>query len=407
MPQTPKKVPFQIWIIGVSSLFLTCSAAMFFSVFAIFLSSIGLSIKDISLIDGLVEGLSYFFRIVSGVASDYFSKRKVIFATGAFFITASRIIVCLSMTSFGAILSKVLDRLGNGLQSTPRDALIGDYAPKEDRGFFFGVRQALGTFGSALGTLLVIILFYWNADEFKLVFSIARIPAVLAFLIIIFLVKDSTQHTQRVLVHQKVIVHSKNEIYLKKIALLGRDFWCLMIVVVAFFLSRFSESLIILYGKKAFSLRNDQAIWTMMVYNTVWAISAYFSGAWVDRMRSDFLMYLGITLTLVANIIFITSTNYLVFLLGVIFWGLQIGLMQNIFCTGVVNASPRDLRGTSFGIYYFFTTVSILVANIIGGHLMEYVSEYAFVYGAFVCAISCLAVFLTNIVKKKQGSTSF
>jgi MFS family permease len=375
---------------------------MFFSVFAIFLSSIGLSIKDISLIDGIVEGLGYLFRIVSGFVSDYLSRRKIIFAAGSLFTAISRIIVCISMTSMGAIAARVLDRLGNGLQSTPRDALIGDYAPKGARGFCFGIRQALGTFGSALGTLLVITLFYLNADKFELVFSIASIPALLASLIIIFLVKDAPQHVKRVFLHKKVLLLGKNEIYLKKVALLGKNFWFLMVVVVVFFMSRFSESLIILYGKKAFSLRNDQAIWTMMVYNTVWAVSAYFSGPWVDRVRPDRLMYLGISLTFMANIIFITSTNYIVFLLGVIFWGLQIGLMQNIFCTGVANASPRELRGTSFGIYYFFTTVSILIANIIGGHLMEYVAKAAFAYGAFVCALSCLAVFLTNFLRERR-----
>lgn len=91
-----RKVPVQVWIIGGASMLITASAAMFFSVFGLFLDSIGLSLKTIGHIGGLTEGFGYLCKIASGVMSDFLCRRKLIFALGAVMTTLSKPISALS-----------------------------------------------------------------------------------------------------------------------------------------------------------------------------------------------------------------------------------------------------------------------------------------------------------------------
>ena len=387
-----KKIPLSIWVIGISSLLLTCSAAMLFSVFALFLTSINVATKDISLIDGIVEGLGYLFKVMSGVFSDYLRKRKMFFGLGALFTTLSRAAVVISTTFHGAVIARIFDRLGNGLSATPRDALVGDYAPKDVRGTSFGIRQALGTFGSVIGSLLVILILHHYQDNFRLVFSFASIPAFLALLLIIFKVKDSKKAQENL----EKLEKKNGKFSIKNLSKLNHHFWFLMLIVTVFMLSRFSESIVILYGKKVFSIANDHAVWTIVVYNIAWAASSYISGPFVDKINNALLMILGILITMLSGVIVILSTNYSIFLVGVIFWGVQIGFMHNLFCAGITKFAPPELRGTAFGIFYFINAVCVFIANIIGGRLMDKNPNTAFLYSAIMCIFAIITVIYTQ-----------
>lgn len=393
-----KKVPFQIWIIGLASMLITASAAMSFSVFGLFLNSIGISKGDIGFIDGFIEGFGYIFKIISGVLSDYLQKRKLIFAIGALCTAVSKPLIAIFMSFPSAVMGRIIDRLGNGLQATPRDALVGDYAPYKLKGTCFGIRQCLGTLGSVFGVLIVHFLLKGFKDDFRAVFIAASISGILAVLIIIFYVRDAQKSPNENIL---ILKAEKSKFCLKDITHLNRPYWYLMIIVGIFMLGRMSESLIILYGKDTFSLGNQDAIRIMLFYNITSALTAYKTGRIADHVSPIFLMICGTLITIGANLIMIVATHYLVFLLGVILWGLQIGLMQNIFCAEITTLVPSNLRGTAFGIFYFITAISVLSANIISGHLMNY-GPAAFIYSAIISILSCIIVFLlkNNNLKK-------
>lgn len=395
MESSLRKVPKAVWIIGAASFLITSSAAMLFSVFALFLNSLGVSIKDISIIDGIVEGSGYIFKVASGIISDYLHRRSAIFALGAFCTAISRPIVLILMSFPGAVIARVLDRCGNGLQATPRDALISAYAPSDIKGTCFGIRQSLGTFGSVIGALIVMLLLFLSKDNFRLVFLAASIPALLALFLILRYVRDP-----QVPQAADESVQKRTPFKLAYLTRLGAPYWALMGIVGVFMLCRFSESLIILHGRNHFELSNANAIWTMLVYNLISSISAYISGRVTDRVSSFTLLLWGCGITCAANLVVIFSPTFGIFLCGVMLWGIQIGLMQNIFCAEITALVPSDLRGTGFGFFYFISAISILIANVIGGKLMMICGTYAFIYSA---ALSLVATAFILLVYKKRS----
>ncbi|GHS94641.1 MFS transporter [Alphaproteobacteria bacterium] len=394
-----KKVPLQVWIVGSASLLITASAAMFFSVFALFLKSLHVKSANISLIDGIIEGLGYLFKIFSGVLSDFLQKRKLIFAIGAFFTAFSKLLPILFFTAQSAILGRILDRLGNGLQATPRDALISDYAPPNLRGTCFGVRQSLGTLGSVLGTLFVFTILKFVKDDFYTIFAVASVPAVVAFLLIHFFVRDA-RRSQEEGQPQVKIKTEKVPFHLSDVRRLNRSYWKTMLIVGLFMLCRFSESLMMLYGKETFSLSNSAATQIMIVYNLAAVFSAYTTGRLESFFASSTLLMSGVFITMGANFVMALAGSFSLFMVGAALWGIQIGLMQNVFCAEISKFVQPELRGTGFGIFYFMTAMSVLIANNIGGQLAEKSGVLAFYYSAFLSFLTCLFLLFSRRGKR-------
>lgn len=389
------KVPNSVWVIGIASLLITCSAAMFFSVFALYLNSLGIAVKDISLVGGIVEGFGYILKVLSGIVSDFLKRRKLVFAFGVLFTSISRPLLILFQSATCAIIAKFLDRLGNGIQATPRDALVSELAPKEIKGKCLGIRQSLGTLGSVIGALLAIIILHLYKNDFHPVFIAICIPSVIAFLIIVFFVKDSEEIKN---VRKNSSKDKTKKFKLADIKNFDSGYWVLMIIVAVFMLCRYNESMIILYGQSSFNLSIESSVWIVFIYNISSSFSAYYTGNLVDRYSSTKLISIGIAVIILANILIMILNNIYVFLLGVTLWGLQIGLMQNVFESEIIDFVPKELRGTGFGIFYFIMAISVLLANIFVGRLQVYGQESTFIYSALLGGLTALLFFF---VKKK------
>lgn len=414
---------------------ITASAAMFFSVFGLFLDSIGLSLKRIGIIGGLSEGFGYLFKIVSGVLSDFLRRRKLIFALGSILTTISKPISAIFMTQFSVIVARILDRVGNGLQATPRDALVGEYAPKAMEGTCFGIRQCLGTLGSVVGVLIVGSLLRHFSNGYQVVFIVSSTLGALAFLSIVFFVHDRPQEeleptaeealvekiegTQSIEAEETLAApegglealrtkaasrkrKKASAFHLRDILLLPRAYWVLMVVVAVFMLGRMSESLITLYGKKLFALEDASAIRIILLYNITSAVAAYLTGRAAQRFSSTSVMLAGALVMMLSNLAMKFAGNvggYPLFMAGVVLWGIQIGLMQNVFCAEISAMIEPKLKGTAFGIFYFITAVSVYGANQVSGALMDHGSG-AFLYSACISLITC---FLIGLVKRHRA----
>lgn len=407
---------------------ITASAAMFFSVFGLFLDSIGLSLKSIGNIGGLTEGFGYLCKIASGIMSDFLRRRKLIFALGAIMTTLSKPISAIFMTQTAIVAGRILDRIGNGLQATPRDALVGEYAPKTLEGACFGIRQALGTLGSVFGVLIVGLLLAHFTNGYQVVFSVSSALGAVAFFIIVFFVHDrpreETEPTAEDLLSERLTKpgapdSSYNKLNagapeggleelrvkarpvkrhaatfcLKDILQLPRSYWRLMIIVGVFMLGRMSESLITLFGKKTFALTDSTAIRIILCYNVTSAAAAYFTGRIANDVKPRMLMIMGSLVMLGANVAMrlagdIGGHGYALFMAGVVLWGVQIGLMQNVFCAEVTAMVEAKLKGTAFGIFYLITALGVYLANQVSGILMDR-GPNAFIYSAIVSLVSC------------------
>jgi len=184
-------VPRGVWVLGFVSLLGDISSEMIHSLLPLYLTvSLGASALVVGLIEGVAEAAALVVRIFSGTLSDRLRHRKWITAAGYGLAAASKPLFAIAQGAGLVFAARFIDRIGKGIRGAPRDALIADLTPKESRGAAFGLRQTLDTVGALIGPLIAMALMLaWN-DDFRAVFWVAVIPAVLSFVLIAVAVKE-------------------------------------------------------------------------------------------------------------------------------------------------------------------------------------------------------------------------
>jgi len=356
----------------------------------------------IGILEGAIEAISFFMKLFSGVLSDYLKKRKNIMLIGYALTAISKPLLGISSSYAAIFTSRIVERLGNGIQSTPRDALVGDIAPAQHRGACYGLQRSLGVIGSILGALLAMCAMYWTNDDFRLVFLLASIPATIALAILYFAVKEP-KHAH----YANDIKVSKNSerhpIHLRDLMRLGREFWALMIVVAIFMLARISETFIVLDAHKNFGLPKSYAAAIMILYNITYCLCSFPIGLLSDRFGRYKLLIIGIGSFMIADLLITMAPNLYVLFAGVLFWGCQMGISQNIFASLIADLVPEDLRGTGFGVFYLISGLSVILGGLAGGIVAHLYGEgSAFLMSFIIAGLSMGALLLFAPGKKKR-----
>ena len=181
----PGKLPKGVVALGLVSLCMDLSSEMIHSLLPLFLVTVlGASALSVGLIEGVAEATAAIAKVFSGVLSDWIGRRKPLVLLGYGLAALTKPLFPLA-TGIGAILTaRFVDRIGKGIRGAPRDALIADITPPENRGAAYGLRQSMDTVGAFAGPLLAIVLMSASGDNFRLVFWVATVPAVVCVLLI-------------------------------------------------------------------------------------------------------------------------------------------------------------------------------------------------------------------------------
>ena len=369
------QIPIGIWFIGITTTLMTISSLMIFSLTPLFLKNIlGASIQDIGILEGIVEAVSQITRIFSGVISDYFGKRRGLIVFGYALMTIVKPIFALAPGFGWIIFAKFTERLGNGLQAAPREALIGDLAPVHLRGTCFGLRNSLTKFGSVTGALLVWWLMYATDKDYKFILWIALIPAIIGMIILIIFVQDKEKTSTKI---------ERHPIHFRDIGRLGLAFWSVMGVVTIFMLSHCSESFLSLRAENL-GLEEHHVPMIMFVMNAIIVFTSYYAGALSDRMGRKIFLMIGFASHVCALLILSFAPSWEWVILGVVLWGVQMGTTQGALITIVVDTTPKDLHGTAFGIFFLIIGISSFFASYITGTIWNFYSPF---YAFGICAM--------------------
>ena len=308
-------------------------------------------------------------------------KRKIFLLLGFFFLTISKPLLAFSTSYIQIFLVRSLDRLGNGLQASPRDALIGDLASKENKGACYGFRQSLALIGSTIGGILGICIMNFSNNNYKLLFILISIPAILAFFVVLFFVKD------------KANVKKSNPlvktIKITDITLLGKQFWALMIVTVLFTLGRFSEVLICILACEQFGLSVSFGPMIPIIYSLVSALISFPIGKLSDSINNYKILLLSLLIFTISHLTIGLAQNIYFLFFGVILWGLFKGIIDNINARLIIDFVPKELRGTGFSLYSLLSSISMVLASSSAGYISDlFGQQFAFLYGALTGLIS-------------------
>ncbi len=391
-----KKIPPAVWLVATCMCLINISSSMVFGLSAVYLKTVmGLAITWIMLIEGIGEGASFVMKLLSGVLSDYIKKRKPIILSGYMLITISKICLALSSSFILALISRVFERVGNGIQATPRDALISDIAPPDKKGTCFGLKRSLGQAGAFLGSAMSFGIMYFTNEDFHAVFWIALIPAALALLMLYFFVQDPPRVEECTLNK-----HPRRAFRLSDIPRLGRSYWLLMLVTTVFMISRLGEPFLVMHASRNFGLRDMYAPIIIMVYQIAYCLSSYPVGLLSDKLNRATLLAVSIAVLIVADAILAFAQSLSLVFVGILFWGVQMGAVQSVVMASIADMAPKGLRGTAFGFYYLLTAISAIIAASGAGMTAErYGESFSFLLSLGIASFSLLILCIKNPYK--------
>jgi MFS family permease len=399
-------IPKTVWILGSMMFLVNLSFVMIYSFSGIYLKTlVGVSSTWIGFLEGMAEGSSYAMKLFSGMFSDYLRRRKPVMIFGYMLSVFSRPLLAMA-NSFGTVFTaRLMERFGNGIQATPRDAMVADVAPANRIGASYGLKRSLGTAGSFIGGGCGILAMIWTHNNYQQVFWLASVPGFIAFMVLLFMVKEPKQCGHSAVSAEVPLPTPKRRTSIRwsNLKLLGQSFWLLMIVNAIFMLSRMSETFLILHAHMNFGLANTYAPAIMMLFNAGWCVASYPVGVLADRMNRYWFLAIGIIFIVLADLILASATSLTAVFFGVLFWGIQYGITQNIFVSLIAEKVPENLRGTGFGCYYIISAIAAFCADMGAGFISQHYGEAkAFIGSGVVALISLMTLMVVMGYKKKK-----
>src|SRR5215510_8938238 len=330
-----RQIPRSVWALGIVSMLMDISSEMIHALLPLYLVvGLGASALAVGVIEGVAEATALIVRIFSGALSDRLGHRKWLAAAGYGLAAITKPVFPLAPSVGWLFAARFIDRIGKGIRTAPRDALIADVTPPDLRGASFGLRQSLDTIGAFIGPLLAIGLMLLTANNFTLVFWFAVIPAFLSFAVIILGVQEPERPAGQPPVRSPL---SRAEI-----ARLGHAFWVVVTLAGLFTLARFSEAFLLL---RAQSVGMALAFVPMILVamNVVYALAAWPAGALSDRVGRFGLLTCGFATLITGDLVLAGSSIVAAVVLAAERWGQEMGRSQGILASLVADTAPPDL----------------------------------------------------------------
>ena len=380
-PAATPRLPAGIWVLGFVSLLMDISSEMIHALLPLFMvGTLGMGVALVGLLEGLAEATALILKVCSGVISDWFGRRKPLAVLGYGLGAATKPLFALATGPGLIFTARLLDRVGKGIRGAPRDALVADIAPPEQRGAAFGLRQSLDTVGAFVGPLLAVALMLLWANDFRAVFAVAVVPALLAVLLLMVGVREPARPAGAA---------RSNPISRANLKRLPRAYWWVVGVGAVFTLARFSEAFLVLRAEQL-GMALALVPLVMVAMNVVYSLTAYPFGKLSDRVSHHGLLLAGLSVLVLADVVLAVSTHWVGLLLGVALWGVHMGMTQGLLAAMVAAQAPADLRGTAFGFFNLVSGVALLAASVLAGLLWQYLAP-AWTFGAGA-AFSVLAM---------------
>ncbi len=368
------------FLLALASLFGDISSEMLYPVLPIFLTQ---TLKASGSVLGLVEGIAQAAQNIvqgfSGWLSDRLQRRKPVALVGYLLAAVAKPLIGLASSWQGVLGARFLDRLGAGTRSAPRDALIASSVADEHRGKAFGLEGIGDNLGAFLGPLLAVFLLGYLAVEMRLIFLLAIVPGLLAFLMVA-LVREPPVETA---------APTKTEINLRH---LPKPYWNYLLVTALFGLGNSSTSFLILQTQ-AIGVSLDKTILIYAAFNLVAALVSYPAGFLSDTLGRRTILLVAFMVFFLTYLGFALTQNIPLIALLFILYGAFQGIFRSVGKALATDLVPERLRASGVGCYSATIGLLGLVASVVAGQLWDHVSHAAvFLYGAVFAVVGSIAL---------------
>jgi len=358
-----------VLLLACASLFSDISTEMLYPVLPVYLTEyLKASGSTLGIIEGSAEAVQNAIQGVSGYWSDKLRRRKPLAVLGYLLSAISKPFIGVATTWPAAWSARFSDRLGAGIRSAPRDALIAGSVEEKNRGKAFGVEGFGDNLGAFIGPLITVALFFTLGIAIRSVFYLALIPGLLA-LIMILLVKE----------HRSTEIRSKVSL---RLSAFPKAYWRYLLLAALFGLGNSSNSFLILRLKST-GLSLTVTIIIYAFYNFVAAAISYPAGSLSDRFGRKPLLIGAAIIFAITYAGFAFSQSVILIAALLILYGLFQGIFRAVGKAYAVDFVQPEMRASAVGWYGTATGLSNLIASIVAGVLWDKVGHAAvFIYGA-------------------------
>ena len=373
---------------GLTSFLTDTSIKMIYSVMPMFLMSIGASKTSLSLIEGVAESTASLIKSLSGFWSDKIGKNKPFMLIG---YGLSALIVPLYtfvLSPFQVLILRFIERFGKGIRTAPRDSLVAGSVTNGETGRGFGFQKAMDNSGAILGPLGAFGLLLLFPEDYRKIFLIAGIPAILSIFVIIFGIKEAKK--------------DKDSLFKKfHYRDFSKKFYLFLGIVFIFTLGNSTDTLLLVKANEV-GVKVTFIPLVYLITNLVSVVLAIPIGTLSDKIGKEKILLFGYMIYAIVYFGFgITSSiEVIVFLFAL--YGLYSATTDGIQKAFISDSVDSNKQGTGLGIYNALLGITLLPASLIAGVLYDKVnSSVPFYFGAVTSVVSAILLFIMTKGAKK------
>jgi MFS family permease len=391
MPQTRARLQPQVLLLGIAALLNDSASELIYPLLPIFLTStLGATPVVIGVIEGAADGLASILKYYAGAWSDRARRRKPLIVGGYALAAASRLLIAAATVWPLVLTARLVDRAGKGARSAPRDALISDVTPPDQRGRAYGFHRALDHTGAIVGPLLALLLLQGLGLSLRATFFFAVIPGAIGVAMLFFLLRD-VPSAPRPPKPTDIAVPPALRKPLTAIAL--------------FSLSNSSDAFLILQAHAAgVSTAMLPLLWA--AHHVIKSLFSTRAGALSDRVDRRYLLIAGWTSYAAIYVAFPFAKSLASFVVLFVLYAIPFTLAEGAERAWIADLVPAETRGKSFGAFYLVSGMCVLAGTALFGVLYERVSPHAaFFTGAALSLAAVMAVLMTRRAVTKTEAT--
>ena len=361
-----------ILLLGLVSFFVDVSTEMVYPLIPLYLTSaFGATPSLVGLIEGIAESLASLLKVVSGMLSDRYKRKKPLAILGYCTSLVYKLALILSTSWLGILTARVIDRFGKGVRTAPRDVLVSENAGECKQGAAFGLHKSLDMAGSALGILLAFWLMKSTTGDFayKKVFLISAVPAVIG-IIILFFVKEKRVPRENKTKKDKITFRA-----------LDRRLQYFLLITFLFNLGNSSNAFLLLRAQNV-GFKADTVILLYFLYNLTSSLLALPFGKLSDKIGRRKLLVAGYMVFGFVYLGFAFASRQWMMTALFILYGLYTAMTAGVERALIAQIAPPEHKGAVLGLHASLIGIALLPASLIAGMLWDTVAPFApFVLG--------------------------
>jgi len=378
-----------IWVLSLVSLCTDIASEMLYPVMPLYLRSIGFTAVVIGLLEGLAEATAGLSKGYFGQRSDQTGKRIPFIRLGYGLSAISKPMLAAFAYPLWIFLARTIERLGKGIRTGARDALLSDQATPATKGRVFGFHRSMDTTGAVIGPLLALAWLYYNPGRYRWLFIISFVPGVLAILLTYLLKKEQPKPAPTKKPRTSFFSFLS---YIKKSP---RSYRKLVIGLWVFTLANSSDVFLLLRTKQS-GLKDTATIGIYVFYNVIYALAAFPFGGLADRIGLKKVFLAGLLLFTLVYAGMAHAGGWSWYLLLFFLYGLYAAATEGITKAWISNIVPPTETATAIGTYTALQSICTLLASTLTGWIWtEYNATAAFLITAAMSLAVLFYIWMT------------